>query len=93
MGLSRNTLLLVPLVAALAACAAPVHDPRSDETFGEAVLAARERHKLFPQGAQPRWDGAGMDGTAAVESVMRYWDSFRAPPPTFVIINAGGGTK
>lgn len=91
----RTPVLLLALGAALAACATePLPEPRADETFGQAVSAAQQRHRLHPEGARQRWDGAGIDGTPAYESVIRYHQSFKAPPPTFVIINAapaGGG--
>ena len=33
----------------------------------------------------------GLDGKAANEAIGRYQDSFKTPPPTFNVINIGGG--
>ena len=81
-------LLCLAGAAALASCATQAPAPMTeDPTFGQAVAAAKSRHLLYATKQQPRWDGTGMEGNAAVESVQRYWESFKAPPPTFVIIN------
>jgi hypothetical protein len=78
---------LAILAGALAwSCAAPPL-PDDDRSLGEAVVAAKSRQVLNPTPA--KGPVAGLDGVAANESVQRYYDSFKAPPPTFVIINSG----
>jgi hypothetical protein len=34
---------------------------------------------------------SGIDGRAAKESIKRYQDSFKEPPPVTNVINIGGG--
>jgi hypothetical protein len=56
-----------------------------DPDFGGSVAAARQQMRLNPN-PQPLSDTSrSQDGPAASESVQRYRDSFKAPPPTFVI--------
>lgn len=85
---------VVLLALALAACASPT--PQLDQRFGHAVREARIQQTLDPQAAAKARPAAGIDGVAADESVHRYRESFKAPPPTFVIIGAppgGGGAR
>jgi hypothetical protein len=72
--------------ATLWACANPA--PQIDMTFGEAVNAAKAKQTLNPQASANTDPVSGLDGAPAAESVRRYHQTFRAPPPTFVIINA-----
>ena len=73
----------------LAACVTPPPDVE----FGRAVATAREQQRLNPN-PQPLSDEArALDGTAAVEGVGRYRDSFKAPPPTFVIFGTEGAAR
>ena len=72
---------------ALSACASPA--PDVDAHFGKAVTAAVAKQTLNPEAARQPGDASGIDGAAAAESLNRYHDSFKAPPPTFVIINSG----
>ncbi len=63
---------------------------RADATFGITV-----RQAVVAQVANPaagRGEGAPhtMDAQAARSALGRYRDSFRAPPPTFTVINVGG---
>jgi len=79
-------LILLPALLALSACTTPA--PVSDATFGQAVTAAKSAQTIDPQAGAKKADAAGMDGAGAHEGVQRYRDSFKAPPPTFIIINA-----
>ena len=84
------TILLSSLLAgSICGCANPT--PRLDGRFGQAVDAAKARQTADPQAFSKAPAPDGMDGAAAHEGVQRYRDSFKAPPPTFVIINPGGG--
>jgi hypothetical protein len=87
----KRLLFYMATVIGLASCATPAPQAE-DKSFGQAVAAAKSRQLLYAAPKQPRRDGTGMDGNAAVESVQRYWESFKAPPPTFVIINGGQAT-
>ena len=64
--------------------------PQVDTRAGDAVVAARGAQTLNPAGLNP--DGVpGIDGRPAKETMDRYVESFRTPPPTTNIINIGGG--
>jgi hypothetical protein len=83
-----TTLLLLTL--AFAGCAS--RTPQFDSRFGQAVSAARAQQTLDPQAAAKAPPPDGLDGPAANESIQRYRDSFKSPPPTFVIINGAQAT-
>jgi hypothetical protein len=75
-----------------AACASPA--PNVEANFGQAVTSAKARQTLDANASANTDPVAGIGGVPAKESVDRYNNSFKAPPPTFVIINAapsGGG--
>jgi hypothetical protein len=86
------SLILVTLTAGLAACTSTT--PNLDRNFGQAVNHAKAQQTLNPDASQNPDPVAGIDGPAAKSSVERYDDSFKAPPPTFNVINinSGGGT-
>lgn len=81
--------LLAVAALTLAGCASTT--PNLDARFGQSVLAARAQQTINP-GASANTDPvSGVDGPAARESMTRYHDSFKTPPPTFNVINIGGG--
>lgn len=86
--LHRRTLIAVA-VAALAGCASTT--PNVDAHFGEAVRTARAQQTINPDGPRNRDPVAGLDGRAAKSAMERYQESFKTPPPTFDVINIGGG--
>lgn len=65
--------------------------PALDARFGDAVRAAREAQTLNPAASANKDPVLGLDGKAAVNALERYEDSFKAPPPTFEVINITGG--
>ena len=66
--------------------------PHLDSRFGYAVNAAISQQTLNPEGGKTRDPVSGLGGVPAKESIDRYNDSFKAPPPTFeVIMGTGGG--
>ena len=77
------------ILAALGGCVNPT--PRIDAEFGRAVNAAKAQQTIVPDASKNADPVAGIDGQAAKESIERYHDSFRRPPPTFTIIDIGGG--
>jgi hypothetical protein len=81
------------LFAALTLTACVSRTPLVDQRFGHAVSAAKARQTIDPQAASKMPEPAGIDGAAANESMLRYRDSFKSPPPTFIIINGAGTTQ
>lgn len=84
-----NTTTMTLALAVMAGCAST--SPNVDQHYGEAVTSARVAQALSPQPAHNPEQPPGMDGRAAKETMDRYLDSFRAPPPTTTVINIGGG--
>ena len=84
----KNSMLLLVL-AFLGGCATST-TPDYDLRFGEAVREARLRMTINPNaGANPD-PIAGMDGRSSHETILRYQDSFKSPPPVVNVINLGG---
>jgi hypothetical protein len=82
----------IPLVAAtllLAGCAAST-TPNYDLRFGEAVRNAKHQMTIDPDAGRNPDQVLGMDGRAAHESLLRYQESFKTPPPPVNVINIGG---
>jgi uncharacterized protein YceK len=69
--------------------------PHLDSKFGHAVNAAKAKQILHPEASKNTDPVAGIDGSPAKESIDRYQDTFRAPPPTFNVIdiNTRGGSQ
>ncbi len=88
----KKTLASALLAALLAGCAASP-TPNYDARFGDAVRQARQQMTLNPNAAASPGPIVGMDGRAARESVIRYQDSFKSPPPVVNVINIGGSTS
>jgi hypothetical protein len=74
---------------ALGGCATPT--PYLDQHFGLAVNTAKAQQTLNPEASRNPDPVTGMDGIAADNSVDEYHKSFKAPPPTFPVINIGVG--
>ncbi len=83
--------LLASAVALLviAGCASPA--PHVEEHLGAAVNAAKAQQTLNPDASRNTDPVAGIGGSAAGAAVDEYQKSFKAPPPTFPIINIGVG--
>lgn len=79
---------LTGLMLALSACASTT--PNYDSHFGEAMLAARAQQTIDPRAALNPALADGLDGQSAREAINNYYDSFKAPPSTFNVINIGG---
>lgn len=78
--------------AALSGCSTTT-TPHLDSKFGHAVNAAKAQQTLNPEASKNTDPVAGIGGTPAKESIDRYHDTFKAPPPTFdvITINSGSG--
>lgn len=86
-----NRFPIVILAALLGGCASsPSPAPNYDARFGDAVRQARQMMTLNPNAGVNTDPVVGMDGKAAREAVVRYQDSFKAPPPVANVINIGG---
>lgn len=73
----------------LAACAASP-TPNYDATFGSAVRDAKFKMTISPDAGKKPDLVTGVDGPAARETMIRYHDSFKTPPPVVEVINIGG---
>jgi hypothetical protein len=77
------------ILGALGGCVNPT--PHLDREFGRAVDAAKAQQTINPDASKNADPVAGIEGQAAKDSIERYYDSFKRPPPTFTIIDIGGG--
>ncbi|MDB5808458.1 MAG: hypothetical protein JWN94_580 [Betaproteobacteria bacterium] len=87
--MNRQRIILVSIVLSVGAGCIPIH-PRVDTRAGDAVVEARGAQTLYPAGMNVNAGPPGIDARAAKESIDRYIDSFKAPPPTMNVINIGG---
>jgi len=78
--------VIVAGLGLLAGCVA-IH-PEVDQRHGQAVTAAMEAQVFNPQAS--RNAVAGIDGKAAKETMDRYLESFKSPPPPITVISVGG---
>jgi hypothetical protein len=83
-----------PFIAAL--CAVVVGGctsltPYFDQQVGRAVDMAKARQTVNPDASRNTDPVAGIGGGPADASMDEYQKSFTAPPPTFTVINIGGG--
>ena len=74
----------------LSAGCAQTPTPHYDARFGEALREARLAMTIDPKAGLRGDEAKGIDGRAAKESVKRYQDSFKEPPPATNVINIGG---
>jgi len=65
--------------------------PHFDGQVGLAVNTAKARQTLNPDASRNTDPVAGIGGTPADFTIDEYHNSFKAPPPTFQVINIGGG--
>ncbi len=76
------------LAGGLAGCSTVT--PHYDARFGDAVRAAKQKMIIDPNAGKNPDPAAGMDGKSARETVIRYQESYKAPPPAVNVINIGG---
>jgi hypothetical protein len=87
---NQKTIAVIATLAAVALSGCVSIHPDVDRHYGEAVTAANNAQRLNAQGVRPPAGAPGIDGRAAKETMDRYVDSFKAPPPTMNVINIGG---
>lgn len=87
----KLTQLLVCTLALLLVGGCVSESPHFDGQIGLAVNTAKARQTLNPDASRNADPVAGIDGTPADFTIDEYHNSFRAPPPTFQVINVGGG--
>jgi len=63
--------------------------PRLDASLGDAVNIAKAQQTLNPDASKNRNVVAGMDGKSAQETMVRYRESFRSPPPPANVFTIG----
>ena len=63
--------------------------PRLDARFGDAVNLAKAQQTLNPDASKNRNAVAGIDGKAAQETMLRYRESFKSPPPAANVFTIG----
>ncbi|KWT93433.1 MULTISPECIES: hypothetical protein [unclassified Variovorax] len=64
--------------------------PNYDARFGDAVRDAKRKMTINPDAGKKPDTALGLDGRAAHDTVIRYHDSFKEPPPAVNVINIGG---
>jgi len=84
-----KTAAMVLSLLFVAGCAHTVA-PRNEQRFGDAVRAARLAMTIDPKAGEHGGLATGIDGRAARETMTRYHDSFKEPPPVTNVINIGG---
>jgi hypothetical protein len=87
--IKKSTSVIVAAMGLLAGCVS-IH-PELDQREGQAVTAAKDAQTFNPQASRNPKAVSGIDGRAAKETMDRYVDSFKTPPPTTNVINIGGG--
>jgi hypothetical protein len=93
MSIHQRTCVLVSVIATaaiglMAGCAA-TPTPRLDDSFGQAVRAARQAQTRQPSPPETGDAAQGLDGKSASHLIERYQDSFKTPPKTFEIFSPG----
>lgn len=85
-------ILLLPICFSfLTGCASySAQTPNYDARFGNAVRQARLQMTINPEASNNSDQAIGMDGKSAKETMSRYQDTFKTPPPTANVINIGG---
>jgi hypothetical protein len=86
---AMKTMIAALMAATAAACASPT--PHFDQQFGFAVNSAKAQQTINPEASRNTDPVAGIDGRAADSAIDEYQNTFRSPPPTFPVINIGGG--
>lgn len=87
---SMIAVLITSTVAALQAGCAPT-TPQYDSRFGQSVRMSMAQQVMDPDAASKNVQES-MDGPAARETVVRYRNTFKEPPPAQNVFNIGVGS-
>jgi hypothetical protein len=88
----RNVKLVIGAISVSVLCSCASTTPQTDTRFGHAVNQAKMQQMLNPDAGTKAQPVDGLGGTPARESIERYHDTFKAPPPTFEIIFGTSGS-
>ncbi len=83
-----NKLVIVGLLGICSGC--ETMTPNYDTKFGEAVREARVKMTINPDAGKNPDQVAGIDGVAGRNTIIRYQDTYKEPPPVVNVINVGG---
>ncbi|SEB25212.1 hypothetical protein [Variovorax sp. YR216] len=82
---------ILALLAAVLTAGCQHVTPNYDARFGDAVRDAKRMQTIDPDAGKKNPDMAlGLDGQAAHDTLIRYHESFKEPPPAVNVINIGG---
>ena len=87
--MNKQSITAMVLTLGLMAGCVAIH-PEVDSRAGNAVTAAKNAQTLNPGAVRDPDAVSGIDGRAAKETMDRYVESFRSPPPNVNVINIGG---
>ncbi len=81
----------LPIALLLCLLAACTTTPDYDRKFGDAVREAKLKMTITPDAGKNPDLAMGLDGKAARNTLVRYQDTFKAPPAATNVTNIGGG--
>lgn len=84
----RSLAPTLALLGLLAGCSTVT--PNYDARFGDAVRNAKHSMAIDPEAGKKPDPVVGIDGKAARETMTRYQNSYKEPPPVVNVINIGG---
>ena len=81
--------IVLPL-ALMCGCATDTSTPNFDARYGISLREAKLRMTINPDAGKKPDLVLGADGVSAHETMNRYYDKYKAPPPVTNVINIGG---
>ena len=87
--MKKLTLLPLCTLALISGCTSL--SPHFDRQVELAVRTAKARQIINPDASRNTDPVAGIGGPPADSAIDEYHKSFTSPPPTFTVINIGGG--
>lgn len=85
-----KSILFAATAIFITGCASDLVAPNYHARFGDSVREAKLKMTINPDAGKKPDPVVGIDGKSARETVIRYHDSFKAPPPVTNVINIGG---
>lgn len=86
--MTKKLLAIVAFASLATGCSTTT--PHYDARFGDAVRDAKRKMTIHPDAGKNTDQALGMDGRASRETMQRYQESFKEPPPVVNVINIGG---